>query len=299
MANIIETLREKAVDKLFTTASFSNCFSTWITNIRTLIGNNPSPTSILNLGDNLASIFKLTAVSGRGQGTVSSGGTAWESLVCWYLNLCSIGSRTVIIRQNKQLIPTPISNAITVSYSSFPSNTESDIIAITFPDNMDFTQNYNFTSITQLKKDLDNLCITHFNLLGVGIIQSKTNWNDNAQIPMLWDIVYSSQGFSNRNISIGLNGFNLGNFKKFTYSFVTVPSQSDLSKFKSNTTSVMRVKNISGGNYWGHPTNAGIANSLKEIFNKNFQMGFLPSSQRQILQTNITTLATTYSYFKI
>ena len=80
---------------------------------------------------------------------------------------------------------------------------------------------------------------------------------------------------------------------------MTVPSQSDLSKFKSHSTAVMRVKNISGGNYWGHQTKAGVAHSIKEIFNRNFQYGSNLGSQRQDLQSNIPLLPTTYDYFRI
>ena len=36
-------------------------------------------------------------------------------------------------------------------------------------------------------------------------LQCKTNWNDNAQVPMLWDIIYSSNEKLN-NISVGING---------------------------------------------------------------------------------------------
>ena len=58
----------------------------------------------------------------------------------------------------------------------------------------------------------------------IGIIQCKTNWNDNAQVPMLWDMIYSAGGFRGRNITIGRNGYNIQNAQSFTYSFVTVPS---------------------------------------------------------------------------
>ena len=43
------------------------------------------------------------------------------------------------------------------------------------------------------EKVMDALCEKHFTSLEIHIIQCKTNWNDNAQIPMLWDMVYSAQ----------------------------------------------------------------------------------------------------------
>ena len=50
-----------------------------------------------------------------------------------------MGRRTVVIKHNKKLIPEPISNAITVNYGSFISNTESDLIGITFPDKVEYS----------------------------------------------------------------------------------------------------------------------------------------------------------------
>lgn len=32
------------------------------------------------------------------------------------------------------------------------------------------------------------------------IIQCKTNWNDNAQIPMLWNMVYATKDFKENKI---------------------------------------------------------------------------------------------------
>ena len=36
------------------------------------------------------------------------------------------------------------------------------------------------------------LCARDFDSFEIGVIQCKTNWNDNAQIPMLWDMIYSN-----------------------------------------------------------------------------------------------------------
>ncbi|MBL0309292.1 MAG: hypothetical protein IPP77_06360 [Bacteroidetes bacterium] len=90
---------------------------------------------------------------------------------------------------------------------------------------------------------------------------------------MLWDMIYSANGFPGRNISIGRNGFAISNANRFTYSFVTVPSNKK-TNFKTTSVSVKRVTNLSGGNYWGKPTSPSIARSLKEIFTNNFTNGF-------------------------
>ena len=109
MSNIVEELRRVSVTKLFATNTMTNCFPVWKTAIDGFAPTK-TPALILGLGDHLSEIFRQTGTAGRGQGEVSSGGTAWESLVCWYLNLCLIGRRTVVIRHNRDLIPSPVSD---------------------------------------------------------------------------------------------------------------------------------------------------------------------------------------------
>lgn len=56
--------------------------------------------------------------------------------------------------------------------------------------------------------------------------------------------------------------------------FITVPTQKDIGKFKASSASVLRVQNLTGGNFWGCQTRSGIANSAGEIFNRNFMSGY-------------------------
>ncbi len=60
---------------------------------------------------------------------------------------------------------------------------------------------------------------------------------------MLWDMIYSANGFRGRNITIGRNGFNIHNASNFTYSFVTVPSNQK-TEYKSESVAVKRVSNL-------------------------------------------------------
>jgi hypothetical protein len=298
--NIIENLRKEAIKNIFRMRTFNSSFSSWRLLINENIGESPNWSKILDLGDKLSEIFKSTSQSGRSQSSVSSGGSAWEGLVCWYMNLCLIGSRTVVIKHSKELIPECVADSITVNYGSFVSNTESDLIAITFPDETDFIgdiselwgdQNFNF------KNKINSLCKANFENLGIGIIQCKTNWNDNAQIPMLWDIVYSSKEFENRNISIGKNGFSIINLNKFTYSFVTVPT--GRGPYTPNSVAIKRVHTLSGGNYWGKPGVSGVCNSIKEIFNRNFSAGWNIRSQRNDINISLENFENNFSYFKL
>lgn len=297
MYNTIPDLfRKQSIENIFSTNTFQTCWQTWEAEINKLLGEKYGENQILNLGDHLSDIFKSTGGAGRGQGELSAGGTAWESLVCWYINLCTVGSRVVAIKK-MSLVPKPIQDAITVNYGNFACNTESDITVIIFPDLSEYNRNIdqldvfgdNNTSISSKIKDKFNTDLSNylverdFEKFELGIIQCKTNWNDNAQIPMLWDMIYSSGGFRGRNITLGRNNFNIHDVKSFTYSFVTVPSNQKVI-YKPDAVAVKRVTNLSGGNYWGQPTVPNVAKSLKEIFTNNFSNG-----SRQSLRLDLRT----------
>ena len=298
--NIIEKLRQQVVSDLFKTARFNASWNIWRNRIVECIGTNPTSHSILDLGDHLRDIFQSTRVSGRNQSELSGGGAAWESLITWYVNLCCIGTRVVAIKKMGQ-VPIPIKDAITVNYGSFSCTTESDITVIVFPDDEIFTQ----TNTSFLKRsgsiNLPNLSQAVgrlFRNFEVGIIQCKTNWNDNAQIPMLWDMIYSAGRFGGRQISVGRNNYTIQALGSgFTYSFVTVPSVR-LDSFSPTSLSVKRVYNLSGGNYWGLPTNNGVARSVKEIF-QNYINGFDHHDITRSLDAAIPLLRTDFNYFNI
>jgi hypothetical protein len=271
------------------------CWPIWKPEIDKLLGSGYTASEILNLGDHLSDIFKSTGGTGRGQGELSAGGTAWESLVCWYINLCTVGSRIVAVKK-MSLVPVPIRDAITVNYGNFACNTESDITILIFPDQPEYNEDVESVEVldskgvrlpTVVKGRLSNIVTDllvgrHFTQFEIGVVQCKTNWNDNAQIPMLWDMIYSAGGFrKGRNITIGRNGFSIQACRNFTYSFVTVPSN-QRTGFTPTSTSVKRVTNLSGGNYWGGVTQQNVARSLKEIFNNNFQVGFRRSLREDI-----------------
>ena len=310
---IVEYLREQAVSNLFATAGFAGVWPTWKQVIHRF-----APTmneyQLYNLGDHLKDVFYSTNTgAGRTQSEVSGGGAVWEALVCWYLNLCSIGRRTVVIKHNRRLIPAPVSYAITVNYGTFPSNTESDLIAITFPDNEEYSIDKEDIQITDvdgrpvpihrrqgspynLLPILNALCTRDFNDIEIHIIQCKTNWNDNAQIPMLWDAVYSASTFRN-GITIGTEGFSITDVKRFTYSFVTVPTVR-VDRITPSSLSVLRVQNLSGGNYWGLENQTGIANSVKQLLDRNLRTGHSDSHLRTI-RASLPVLQTTYTYFQL
>lgn len=308
--SIPEILRKNSVEALFNANTFNNSWGNWKKVIHQNLGDNFNEIDLINLGDLLSDVFKSTGGSGRAQSSLSGGGAAWESLVCWYINLCCVGSRIVAIKK-MSLVPSPIQNAITVNYGNFACNTESDITVIVFPNknqyiddiNIDTTYSEGENSIPALKNGrlnypyLNQTSQLDFDDFEIGVIQCKTNWNDNTQIPMLWDMIYSANGFRGRNITIGKNGYNIHQAKNFTYSFVTVPSNQK-AVYKDTSVAVKRVTNLSGGNYWGKPTEQHIARSLKEIFTNNFSSGFNKNIRADI-KSALPHLSKELSYFKL
>tara|TARA_Y100000296_G_scaffold19347_1_gene23072 strand:+ start:865 stop:1722 length:858 start_codon:yes stop_codon:yes gene_type:complete len=263
---MIEGLRRNAVLSLHKMGTFSACWPIWRSEIAARTSDLRDPTAIYDLGEQLSQIFALTSSGGRDQGALSGGGAAWEALVCWYLNVVMIGSRAVVIKQNRSLIPDAFLSAMTVVYGNFPTNTESDLSGIVFPDNFPLHSGQ-FDS-----EKLQDYVAGNINEFSLHNIQCKTNWNDNAQIPMLWDMIYSFRGAKNRNVHIGHDGFDLDDLREFTYSFVTVPSQKKA--IKANSMAVQRVRGLSGGNYWGKPTDPHVALGLPSIFKRVFKAGF-------------------------
>ena len=311
--NIVEYMRQLAIEQLFSTAGFKNAWPTWKDEINKLI---PSYTEhqVYDLGDSLRNIFYTTNTSTeRSQSDVSGGGANWEALVCWYLNLCLIGRRTIVIKHSAKLIPPCVSDAITVNYGTFPSNTESDLIAITFPEKDEYicdkdsieVKDPNGNDVKTYKSArskynhleiINALCARDFNDLEIHIIQCKTNWNDNAQVPMLWDAVYAATNFRS-GVTVGLNGYSITDIHRFTYSFATVPTVK-LEKIKKDSVCVLRVMYLSGGNYWGLPTEVGIANSIKEMLNRNLKTGH-SDSHITTIKNGLKDIDTTYSYFNL
>jgi hypothetical protein len=310
--SIPEYLRKQSVESCFELSAFTNGWPTWKTEIHNLIGTTPQASDILNIGDSLSSIFGTTGSSGRSQSEVSGGGYGWEGLVCWYLNLCLAGSNAVALRKIGDL-PDPLRDSISINYGNFRSNTESDITVVVFPNRAEFTSDKYSISVHDqrgnpipnqskgrynAKNILNRLSEIHFDEFELGIIQCKTNWNDNSQIPMLWSMIYEATSFSSTSISVGRNGYTIYDLARFSYSFCTVPTNS-LNNYKQNSTSVNRVRNLTGGNYWGYPSQSGIASSLKEIFNNNFRNAFQLGNQRTLINQAIPSLISTLSYFDL
>ena len=213
-----------------------------------------------NLGEHLRDIFYCTkddtSETERDQGTLSNGGTYWEELVTYYLNMCLVNTRTVVFMQASPF--KAVQTAVT--FNGMNSHSEVDVIAVTFPDSRLFTDDYRdvikllqkkypisnvngtgleFLYSNRIKKEstllqrlADYLVNDNFKELGVHVLQCKTNWNDSVQIPMLWSLIYylSRDGVTlptGSNIRFGAGKYTLERLKDFSYSFVSVPTQNN------------------------------------------------------------------------
>ena len=253
-------------------ASFNASWEIWKPEISKILSTDSSPESIFDLGDKISEIFRSRTIVGRDNTSLSQGGVAWECLVCWYLNLIFWGTDVIAIRPHVNFLPETIKDALSVSIQNISTNTESDLIVFSIP---------NAPESTLLTLDLiDGLLRANANAVSLSVVQCKTNWNDNSQIPMLWDLIYNSASFRVPNVSIGRNGVSPVSFSRFSYSFVTVPTSRG--PYLPTKLPVLRVRGLTGGNYWGHPTTPGVAKSLKEFFTTNFATSFNQPIQEHI-----------------
>jgi hypothetical protein len=275
--NGVDDFRLRMMKHLSELDSFANSWSFWKPEIKEKLGV-VTAASIFDLGDHLSAIFRSNVVPGRDNASLSQGGTAWECLVCWYLNLVLWGTNTVAIRPHGNFLPSVIKDALTVSIQNHQTNTESDLVVISIPQ----SEKLSAPSLNEI----DLLIKSEVAQVAVSVVQCKTNWNDNSQIPMLWDLIYNSSSFRVPNVTVGRNGVSPVSFKNFTYSFVTVPtSRGD---FTPTNLPVLRVRGLTGGNYWGRSTSAGVARSLKEFFTANFASSFVGTVQNHISSALLT-----------
>lgn len=230
------------------------------------VRDRPTPEEILRMGEHLSAAFRLDRINDRSQGTLSGGGYAWQALICYYLNLCFAGTDAVAL--SSRFIPVCIKDALKVSYTSSASvQADLDVMVINCPGLSEV-----IAPEKKPEKAFSDFVCAKFAECSVAVIQAKTNWNDNAQIPMLWNFIYrlaAAGRIPPNGLSVGSGTRHLSALKSFTYAFVTVPTN-DVASFSPGKMPVLRVATMSGGAYWGRPTKSGVILSLSEFFAKNY-----------------------------
>jgi len=244
--------------------------------LQKILGKSPTAQDVFNVGAQLKQIFKSEART-RSQSDLSRGGASWEILITWYLNLVFWDTNVVVMRPTKKLLPTVVADAMAVKVKGVTTSKETDVIVIKVPKNN--------SSIDLDSKAIDQIIRSNPQGTSVGVVQCKTNWNDNAQIPMLWNIVYAAQNLQVQNVVVGSKGFSPSSFGKFSYAFMTVPTNTEKNgkdNFNSNSTAVVRVQGMTGGNYWGNPSKKNVADSISGYFGRNFNDVFKGGVQKHI-----------------
>ena len=236
---------------------------------------------------------------------VSRAGKSFEFLITYYLNLGFIGSNAVVTVPTKALIADCFRDCTAVTFKGQSTQTsEIDNYVIVFPDSdkaPELHKKIKLLNANELKKLITKYSEHYFTEIQLGALQLKTNWNDTAQAPTLWNIIYElskTKKLIGTGVQVGNNGWYLHDLKQFTYSFVTRPTQ-DPDSFTTTGTPVARVGSLSGGNYWGCPAKPAIAKTVSDIYGI-FQSAFSASPQRKLLGKEFQKLnnQTDYSYFQ-
>jgi hypothetical protein len=244
--------------------------------LQKILGESPTAQDVFNVGAQLKQVFKSETRT-RSQSDLSRGGGSWEILITWYLNLVFWDTNVVVMRPSKKLLPPVVADAMAVKVKGVTTSKETDVVVIEVPKN-NSSENLD-------TKAIDQIIRSNPQGTSVGVVQCKTNWNDNAQIPMLWNIVYAAQNLQVQNVVVGSKGFSPSSFGKFSYAFMTVPTNTEKNgkdNFNPSSTAVVRVQGMTGGNYWGNPSTEGVADSISEYFGRNFKDVFEGGVQKHI-----------------
>ena len=89
--------------------------------------------------------------------------------------------------KKKVFVPDSIRSALSVNYESSRLTSEPDVLLISCPKVEGETDTNSVDDALNLFKEAIN---NNFESAAVINIQCKTNWNDVAQIPMLWNMIY-------------------------------------------------------------------------------------------------------------
>jgi len=261
--NAIETLRKAMLSHIGANKHFAADWKKRKALLRRTLRTRPvSPVHVVSLGDTLRDIFRDVSKPGRSQSDLSSGGGTWAHLVCVYLNMCLAGTDAVAV--TKSLVPKCIKNALTVAHSSATVSSDLDVVVCYLPR----LHSLETTSERNALRDIDDEIGERLRELTLVVVQTKTNWNDGIQTPMLWNLLYklaySKSIPVESGLTVGKSVYTISQIGEFLYAFVTVPSNK-LESFRSHHATVQRAMTMTGGYYWGAPTQNGICNNVKEL----------------------------------
>jgi len=264
----VSKIRNQYLNALSETDSLRKAWPSWQSSLQNVLSKHGEATGLLPMGASLHDTFRSTGVGDRNQGELSGGGSGWECLICWYLNLLFAGTSVLAMKTTKKFVPEVLRDILCVTIGNNQTNTESDILIFSIPDPSLLNSTYPQKGRAKQLKALDSHLRQRLEKVRVVNLQCKTNWNDNAQVPMLWDNIYNAKA-NMSNVRVGIKGVAPGSLESFRYAFVTVPTVK-AEKIKPTSLAVLRVTNLTGGNYWGLPTTPSIAQNIGELPTQQF-----------------------------
>ena len=287
----VDKFRIEILEREWAVNSFRKNHEHYRTQWMKVLGLQPQSDDLKRLGESLRTVMKSLG-GDRSNAGVAAAGSAFECMVSWYLNLLLWGTPIIVGKKHNKL-PKVFSDITTVNIDGKKSNSETDLIAFSVPDS-----EYFVGSSTELNQFLER----RIKDVDLTIIQTKTNWNDNSQIPMLWNMIYNVADFRVPNISIGVNGFTPLSLNELRYAFVTLPSQRDdmLGTYKPSSMAVKRVKTLTGGNFWCCPAKDDVVSALHEFPSRNFSPYIAQTSAGNLwghVQNNLEEIPTLLDSF--
>lgn len=267
---LIEEIRKDVISHSLTRSSVTEGWQSRRDFFRSKFVDPESPTrlELINLGSHLSEAFGLGDHGERNNEKLSTAGYLWAAIVSWYFNICYAGTHAIAFPGGKSA-PQALKDAMSITYQNDSLRSDSDILILSLPD-LEKEKSCGSSNLNHLR--LEKLVAENFKKCSLINIQCKTNWNDNAQIPMMWNLIFQ-QAISNthapQGFLVGKNSFHLRNLGYFAYSFITVPS-GGVEKIKPTSMQVLRVKTLTGGAYWGRKTSRGISRSISEFFSHQY-----------------------------
>jgi hypothetical protein len=247
--------------------------------IKQLLGPSPQGQDVLRLGEHLSAIFRSGASTPKGGPSAS---TAWEMLGVMYMNMVLHGTQFICATNVSANIPESIRRSMDLVVQGGRTNGGGGVVTFSVPESTRWDRTSHLKAMEQsIGNDPEQV--------QVAVVEFRTRFSDNAQIPMLWDWLYTlikPEDIIEQGYRVGSRGLSPMSFGNFSYSFVTVPTNTT-APVTADALPAVRLSTLSGGAYWGKPTLDGVAMSCAEFFTTSLKDPFRGISAQEHIEANL------------